>query len=115
MRADQWDDILLDVARMQREAINNIAAKMASQQFGEAWVGLDDRRHNETVARGPQRRKWKEGEGHEVHTPSVGEHNDGGQRRELHVQPSGVSHPGDEPGRWQDRVLSDLQSGLEGK
>ena len=45
-----YDDIILEVARIEREARAAVLAKIASRQLGEAWKGLpcaediDDRR-----------------------------------------------------------------------
>lgn len=49
--------IEVEVSRLQRETLAKVAAKMASQQLGEAWIGLDDRRHVTTLARGSDRRE----------------------------------------------------------
>lgn len=35
-----WDDILLEVAIIERLARENVRQKIASQQLGEAWTGL---------------------------------------------------------------------------
>ncbi len=39
-----YEDIILELARFEREALHRIAAKMASQQLGEAWIDLVDER-----------------------------------------------------------------------
>lgn len=96
MRADQRDDILLDMVILQRESLGRIEMKMAAQQLGEAWVGLDDRRRVVTIKRGPPRRKWTEGQPHEVSSPRVGEHIDGDQRHQLHGQSPDLPHEGAE-------------------
>lgn len=44
MRTMLHDDITLELARLQREALANIRRKIASQQLGEAWVGLEQAR-----------------------------------------------------------------------
>ncbi len=36
------DEITLELARLHRAALANVRQKIASQQLGEAWVGLDD-------------------------------------------------------------------------
>lgn len=38
-----WDDIALEVAIIERLARENVRQKIASQQLGEAWVGIDER------------------------------------------------------------------------
>lgn len=43
-------------SRHARQALARVQAKMAAGQMGEAFAGLDDRRHVVTVARGPERR-----------------------------------------------------------
>lgn len=53
MRADWYDDVAIEMARLGREALTRIRIKMASQQLGEAW---QDRREVTTIKRGPQRR-----------------------------------------------------------
>lgn len=35
-----YEDIALELARIERQALAAIRAKMAAQQFGEAWVDL---------------------------------------------------------------------------
>lgn len=35
------DDITLELARLQREALARVRRKIAAQQLGEAWVGLE--------------------------------------------------------------------------
>ena len=49
-------EIELEMAWTQREALAAIHKRMAEQQTGEAFVGLDDRRHQTTLARGKDRR-----------------------------------------------------------
>lgn len=39
-----YEDIILELARIEREAYARVRAKIAAQQLGEAWIGLDDRR-----------------------------------------------------------------------
>lgn len=41
MRTMFDDEITLELARLQRAALANIRHKIASQQLGEAWVGLE--------------------------------------------------------------------------
>lgn len=53
------EDIALELSRLTREAHDRVRLRMASQQLGEAFANLD-RRINETIARGPDRREWKE-------------------------------------------------------
>jgi hypothetical protein len=50
------DEMILEMARLEREAWAKIAAKHAASQLGEAWIGLDTRRVASSVARGPDRR-----------------------------------------------------------
>lgn len=35
-----WEDIALEMARVEREALARVRSKIASQQLGEAWVDL---------------------------------------------------------------------------
>lgn len=51
------EDIALELSRITREAHTRVAVKMAAGQMGEAFVGLDDRRRDNTVARGADRRE----------------------------------------------------------
>lgn len=44
-------------SRHAREALARVQARMAAGQMGEAFAGLDDRRHVETIARGADRRE----------------------------------------------------------
>lgn len=37
-----YEDIILELARLEREAHERIRRKMASQQLGQAWIGLVD-------------------------------------------------------------------------
>lgn len=55
MRADWHDDVVLEMARLEREAMTKIRVKMASQQLGELWQ-TEDRREVTTIKRGAQRR-----------------------------------------------------------
>lgn len=57
MRADVYEDILIEMSRLEREAMERIRVKMASEQLGEAWV-VTDRREVETIKRGTDRR-WR--------------------------------------------------------
>jgi hypothetical protein len=36
-----YEDIILELARLEREALENIRCKMASRQLGEAWKGIE--------------------------------------------------------------------------
>lgn len=49
------DEAVIELAKLQREALERVVAKRAAEQLGEAWIGLDDRRHS-TAMRGPDRR-----------------------------------------------------------
>lgn len=49
-------DVVIEVARTEREAVRLILARKSAEQFGEAFVGLDDRRHEESRLRGSDRR-----------------------------------------------------------
>ena len=49
-------DLEVEWSKTQREALAAIHKRMTAQQLGEAFVGLDDRRHQITVARGKDRR-----------------------------------------------------------
>lgn len=49
-----YEDIILEIARTERELRVRVLQKIAAQQLGEAWVGLDDRRAEERD--GPDRR-----------------------------------------------------------
>lgn len=42
-----YEDVTIEMARIEREAYARVRAKIAAQQLGEAWVGLDDRRADE--------------------------------------------------------------------
>lgn len=44
------------MSRMEREALDAVRNMIAARQLGEAFAGLDDRRHTTTVARGRDRR-----------------------------------------------------------
>ena len=48
-----YEDITIEMARIERECYARVRAKIASRQLGEAWVGLDDRRSED---RGQDRR-----------------------------------------------------------
>jgi len=39
---DIHDEITLELARLQRAAFERVRQRMAAQQLGEAWVGLED-------------------------------------------------------------------------
>lgn len=67
MRIDQREDIMIEMARVEREELDKITTRMASQQLGEAWI-TEDRREVTTIKRGPQRRKWKKGQAVEKFT-----------------------------------------------
>ncbi len=41
MMLDIHDEITLELARLQRVAFENVRKRIAAQQLGEAWVGLD--------------------------------------------------------------------------
>ena len=49
-------DIDLEMARTRRECFERAVVKTMSGQLGEAWVGLDDRRTEHSLMRGPDRR-----------------------------------------------------------
>lgn len=38
---DLHDEITLELARLQREAYDRVRKRNASQQLGEAWIGLE--------------------------------------------------------------------------
>lgn len=44
MSAHDYEEIVLELAHIEREAYARIAAKMRAQQLGEAWIGLVDDR-----------------------------------------------------------------------
>jgi hypothetical protein len=50
---DEW---IIERTKLEREAAENIAAKWASDQLGEAWIGLDTRRVVTMIPRGDDRR-----------------------------------------------------------
>jgi hypothetical protein len=50
-----YEEAFLEMLRTERELTERVVFKMASQQLGEAWVGLDDRRQHGAM-RGPDRR-----------------------------------------------------------
>jgi len=56
MRGYDPTDIVIEMAKLDCEARERIAVKRASEQLGEAWVGLDDRRQEPNPMRGPDRR-----------------------------------------------------------
>lgn len=35
-----WDEIALELARVEREAFDAVRHRIAARQLGEAWVGL---------------------------------------------------------------------------
>lgn len=37
-----WEDVALEIARVEREAFARVRSKIAAQQLGEAWVDLGD-------------------------------------------------------------------------
>jgi hypothetical protein len=39
-----YEDIVIEMARTERELRARVIAKIAAQQLGELWIGLDDRR-----------------------------------------------------------------------
>lgn len=49
-----YEDIVLEVARIEREARAEVLRRIAARQLGEAWEGLDDRRVEPRIA--PDRR-----------------------------------------------------------
>lgn len=53
------EDIALEMSRLTRDAHAAVAAKMAREQLGEAFVNLDRRQHL-TIGRGSDRREWRE-------------------------------------------------------
>ncbi len=42
-----YEDILIEMARTEREARERVIARIAAQQLGEAWDGLTERRAEE--------------------------------------------------------------------
>jgi hypothetical protein len=40
MTAQDHDDIIIELARLERRAFARVRERMASQQLGEAWIGL---------------------------------------------------------------------------
>lgn len=40
MTAQDHDDIVIELARLERRAFARVRERMASQQLGEAWIGL---------------------------------------------------------------------------
>jgi hypothetical protein len=48
------DDILLELARFEREARARVRQKIASQQLGEAWVGLPQQKDAEEKPSAPR-------------------------------------------------------------
>ena len=53
------EDFTLELSRITREAHDRVRLRMASEQLGEAFVDLDRRLHS-TIARGPDRREYRE-------------------------------------------------------
>jgi hypothetical protein len=47
------DEVILELAKLEREARARVLAKHAADQLGEAWIGLDTRR---AIPRGEDRR-----------------------------------------------------------
>ena len=48
-----FDDIVIEVARIEREARERVRAKLAKLQLGEAWVGIEtDGKHPVETYRG---------------------------------------------------------------
>jgi len=37
-----YDDIIIELARIEREALEAVRRKIAARQLGEAWEGLED-------------------------------------------------------------------------
>lgn len=48
-------DLEIEMSKLYRECYARAVIKLAAGQFGEAFVGLDDRRHTNEM-RGPDRR-----------------------------------------------------------
>lgn len=42
MRSDVLDEITLELALLQRKALDRLRQRNAEQQLGEAWVDLDE-------------------------------------------------------------------------
>lgn len=40
MTAQDHDDVIIELARLERRAFARVRERMASQQLGEAWIGL---------------------------------------------------------------------------
>jgi hypothetical protein len=51
------EPIEVTMSRITREALAKVQTKIAAGQMGEAFAGLDDRRHGTTLPRGPERRE----------------------------------------------------------
>lgn len=47
MTTDVHDEITLELARLQRQALARVRERAASQQLGEAWIGLLETAHLE--------------------------------------------------------------------
>jgi hypothetical protein len=45
------EDIVIEVARIEREARERVRAKLATLQLGEAWVGISQAREDEHPVR----------------------------------------------------------------
>ncbi len=39
-----YEDIAIEMSRIERECYARVCAKIAARQLGEAWIGLDERR-----------------------------------------------------------------------
>lgn len=50
------DEVILEMARTDRELRARVLAKQQAQQLGEAFAGLDDRRDATSPLRGADRR-----------------------------------------------------------
>jgi hypothetical protein len=50
MNAMDHDDITLELARLEREALANVLAKLAQRQLGEAFKGLEAQEHDYPLA-----------------------------------------------------------------
>lgn len=54
-----YEAICLEMLKTEREAYRRAIIKITADQLGEAFIGLDDRRTNDTHMRGPDRRENK--------------------------------------------------------
>lgn len=54
-RMINYEDVALEVARVEREARAVVCRKIAALQLGEAWTGLDDRRSEDRGQDHPRR------------------------------------------------------------